>query len=115
MADTETKTEVLKGLKMMLKALRLYRSDGLSIGSYWFPNSIIILLISSTLILHFGLTIWFCVEFDFDLKLISGAVSIASGSLQVQLIYICLASYRPLVVCTVDDLQDLVQRSKKMR
>lgn len=86
MADTETKIDVLNGLKKMLKALRLFRSDGLLIGSYWFPNSIIILVISSTLILHFGLTIWFCVEFDFDLKIVSGAVSIASGSLQVQLI-----------------------------
>lgn len=114
MADTETKIEVLKGLKMMLKFVRLFRNDGLSIGSYWFPNSIIILLISSTLILHLGLTIWFCVEFDLDLKIISGAVSIACGTSQVQLIYFHLASYRRLVVCTVDDLENMVQRSKKI-
>lgn len=107
--------EVLKGLKLMLKALSLYDINGLCIGRIRIPNPIIILFISSTLILHFGLTIWFCIEFELNLKIISGAVSIASGTLQVQLIYIYLASYGDLVPNTVDELQKLVQRSKCLK
>lgn len=104
--------EVLKGLKMMLKALFLFDTNGFKFGDIRIPNPLVVLSISSTLILHFGLTIWFCVEYEFDLKIISGAVSIASGSLQVQLIYIYLASYGRLVPDTVYDLQELVKQSK---
>lgn len=110
--NTNSEVEVLSGLRMMLKALRLFKSDGIHIGQYLITNPIIIFGISTTLILHFGLTIWFCVEFEFDLKIISGAVSIASGSLQNQLIYICLAWYGRLVPETLDDLQELVDTSK---
>lgn len=106
------KVKVLKGLKMMLKALSLFNENGAPVCGIEIPKAVIILCISATLILHFSLTIWFCIEFEFDLKIISGAVSIASGSLQVQLIYICLACHGRLVPSSINELQTLVQQSE---
>lgn len=104
--------DVLKGLKLMLNVLGLFDRNGLKCGLIRIPNFIAIVGMSATLILHLTLTIWFCIEFKFNLKIISGAVSILSGTLQNQLIYICFAIYGQLISTTINDLQHFVQERK---
>lgn len=109
--DNNKQFEVLSGCRFVLKLANLYDKNGVNIRASKVINFLICILIVSPSIYVSTLYFWLCYDEMFDLRTVSTTLSSGIGVLQMGFVYISLAVKTDSIKKTVDDLQDLINRS----
>lgn len=105
------KIEVLEQLKNILKCVELYPSNWF-VGNVHIPASFIFWPLLFMLMVLQIVSFWFCVAYEWDLAIVSGALCGIFAITQILAIYMDLRFSKSSLVTAVDSLQRLVQQSK---
>lgn len=112
------KIEVLSELKWILKLTNLYSKNGVCIeynrngDLIKVPDFIVFCLILLPIFYLALLSIWTIIDEKFELKLISTTLACVIATTQVATAYISLAMKTNSIVSTIDNLQEVVEKSK---
>lgn len=99
--------ETLKDLTHLLKQLNLCESST-KIGNWTIPNSAFSIFNACSLLLYITMANWLCFEYSYNLAIVSGALMVSIGDVQVLLIFICLTIRRSLIVDSLLVIQEIV-------
>lgn len=108
------KFTVLDGCRLALKYTNLYNKKDLQIFGRRIPNFLIHTFILIPMIYTNFLQMWFCIDEKFNLKSISSTLGNLMSLTHMSLIYVSLAVKSNLIIETLDNLQDLVDKSNNI-
>lgn len=103
--------DTLKTLTSLLRHLNLVKGTT-TIGYLTLPNVAFFVLHVCSISLYIVTAMILCVEHKFDLNVISGALCVSCGDLQIILIFICWTINRSMIEDSVVKLRALVNKRK---
>lgn len=104
------KLEVFKGLKNLLQFTELYPGEP-GPERVRFAKLVVFRTLLSSFLWYEILTVWYCIESEWDLVNIPGALCGIFGSLQIFIIYLDFRCSKTLLTESVDAMQQLVEQS----
>lgn len=110
--EGETKIEVLSKCRQLLKFMNLGLKTKIQIGRVTIPNSVTFVVLSIPLCLSIVMESWFAYDIGLNLKEVTSPVLILLGTVQIVLIFFCLANDNSYLIQMIDHVQAVLNRSK---
>lgn len=115
----KNKNNILGCTRLLLRSINLYNKNGVYIkfnrklfsDSVKIPDSFVFCIISFPTFWYAFLLFWAIIEERFNLQLVSTSLTGAIAALQTSIIYLALAMRTDLIISTVDNLQEAVEKS----
>lgn len=110
MMEQSQTIDTLKTLTRLLKHLNLVKGTTTIFGYLSLSNDAFFLLHVCSISLYIVTAMILCLEYKFDLNVISGALCVSCGDLQILLIFICWTINRSLIEDSLKALRAIVNK-----